>query len=93
MKYDQESEEVDFPGYSMQRNDPKSYNNDDEPTSSKKKWIILAIVGVIIIAGLVVFLILFIKQKRSQRMVDIYFLNILLNLIKVLLFLIQYMSN
>ena len=67
MKYDQESEEVDFPGYSMQRNDPKSYNNDDEPTSSKKKWIILAIVGVIIIAGLVVFLILFIKQKRSQK--------------------------
>jgi len=67
MKYDQESEEVDFPGYSMQRNDPKSYNNDDEPTSSKKKWIILGIVGVIIIAGLAVFLILFIKQKKSKK--------------------------
>ena len=67
MKYDQESEEVDFPGYSMQRNDPKSYNNDDEQTSSKKKWIILAIIGIIIIAGLVIFLIIFIKQKRSKK--------------------------
>ena len=67
MKYDQESEEVDFPGYSIQRNDPKSYNNDDEQTSSKKIWIILGIIGVLILAGLIVFLILFIKHKRSKN--------------------------
>ena len=67
MKYDQESEEVDFPGYSIQRNDPKSYNNDDEQTSSKKIWIILGIIGILILAGLIVFLILFIKHKRSKN--------------------------